>query len=57
MRGWSSLLKVMEDEIEVREHVGAIQAKTSEKSLPTATSLVTESNSKIPNSCYCQQTH
>ena len=51
------LLKVMEDEIEARECVGASQPKSSEKSSPTATSLVAESNSKTPNSCYCQQTH
>ena len=48
------LLKVMEDEIEVRERVGA-SLKSSEKGLPTAMSMVTES--KTPNSCYCQQTH
>ena len=51
------LLKVMEDEIEAQEYVGASQPKSSEKSSPTATFLVAESNSKTPNSCYCQQTH
>ena len=41
------LLKVMEDEIEARECVGASQPKSSEKSSPTATSLVAEAILKI----------
>ena len=41
------LLKVMEDEIEVRLCVGASLSKSSEKGLPTAMSMVTESNSKL----------
>ena len=51
------ILKVMEDEIEARECVGASQPKSSEKTLPKAMSLVAESNSKTPNSCYYQQIH
>ena len=52
-----ALLKVMEDEIEARERVGASLPKSSEKGLATATSLIAESNSKTPNCWYCQQAH
>ena len=52
-----ALLGIMEREVVARERVGGSQARTSEKSVPTASTLIAGSNPSSPTCCYCQQGH
>ena len=52
-----ALLRITECEVVARERVGGSQARTSEKSVPTASTLITGSNPSPPTCCYCQQSY
>ena len=53
-----ALLGIVEREVVARERVGGSQARTrSERSVPTASTLIASSNPSSPTCCYCQQGH
>ena len=52
-----ALLRIVEREVVARERVGGSQARTSERSVPTASTLIASSNPSSSTCCYCQQSH
>ena len=51
------LLRVLEREVIARERAGGGQLRNTERSLPTGSTLMTNSTQGTPTCCYCQQGH